>query len=348
MSASGYQPVYAMKRGGHLESLHFGAIAVASASGELLSGVGNPHLSTFLRSAAKPFQALPLVFAGGVEHFSLSQKELALLCASHSGTDQHAAALADLQKKIGITEGQLQCGVHPPYHAPTADCMKTAGFPLTPNRHNCSGKHTGMLAYAKLRGWPSESYLDPGHPMQQEILAMFAELAGLPVAQLALGTDGCSAPIWAAPLHNTALAYARLMDPTGLSAAQQRACQQVREAMLAFPDMVAGPARFDTVLMQAAGGRILSKGGAEGVQALGLRPGALGAGSPAVGIALKISDGDARNWICHAVALEVLCQLGALSEQELTSLAALGPQRAISNWRGLQVGQGEPAFTLER
>lgn len=348
MSASGYQPVYAIKRGGHLESLHFGAIAVANASGEPLSGVGNPHLSTFLRSAAKPFQALPFVLAGGVDHFSLSQKELALLCASHSGTDQHAAALADLQTKIGITESQLRCGVHPPYHAPTADRIKTAGLPLTPNRHNCSGKHSGMLAYAKLRGWPSESYLDPGHPMQQEILALFAALAGLPVNQLALGTDGCSAPIWAAPLYNTAVAYARLMNPTGLPAAQQRACQQVREAMLAFPDMVAGPARFDTVLMQTAGGRILSKGGAEGFQAISLRPGALGAGSPAVGIALKISDGDARTWICHAVALEVLRQLGALSEKELAGLAAFGPQRAISNWRGLQVGQGEPAFTLER
>jgi L-asparaginase II len=205
-----------------------------------------------------------------------------------------------------------------------------------------------MLAYAKLRGWPSESYLDPGHPLQQEILAMFAELAGLPADQLALGTDGCSAPIWAAPLHNTAQAYARLMDLTGLSAAQQRACQQVREAMLAFPDMVAGPARFDTVLMQAVGGRILSKGGAEGYQALGLRAGVLGTGSPAVGIAFKISDGDARTWIRHAVAIEALRQLGALAEKELTGLAAFGPLRPISNWRGLQVGQGEAAFTLER
>jgi L-asparaginase II len=348
MIASGYQPVYALKRGGHLESLHFGAIAVVSASGELLSWVGNAHLSTFLRSAAKPFQALPFVLAGGIEHFALSQKELALLCASHSGTDQHAAALADLQKKIGITESQLQCGVHPPYHAPTAERMKKAGMQPTPNRHNCSGKHTGMLAYAKLRGWALDSYLEPSHLMQQEILALSAELAELSVNQLALGTDGCSAPIWAAPLYNTALAYARLMDPAGLPAAQQRACEQVREAMIAFPDMVAGPGRFDTGLMQAAGGRILSKGGAEGYQALGLRAGVLGTGSPAVGIALKISDGDARTWSCHALALETLRQLGALSEQEMTALATFGPRRAISNWRGLQVGLGEPVFTLER
>ena len=117
--------------------------------------------------------------------------------------------------------------------------------------------------------------------------------------------------------------------------------------MIAFPDMVAGPQRFDTALMQAAAGRILSKGGAEGFQAFGLRPGALAAGSPAMGIALKIADGDARTWVCHAVAVEVLRQLGALSAQELVALAAFGPGRTISNWRGTPVGQGEPVFKLQ-
>ncbi len=347
MAAPGYQPVYALKRGGHLESLHFGAIAVVSASGDLLAAYGDAQLSTFLRSAAKPFQALPFVLAGGVEHYGLSAQELALMCASHSGTTEHMAALAALQQKVGISESQLQCGVHPPYHAATAERMKKAGQPPTPNCNNCSGKHTGMLAYAKLRGWPLDSYLEPSHPLQQEILALFAELASLPARQLVLGTDGCSAPIWAAPLYSTALAYARLMDPTGLPAAQQKACERVREAMLAFPNMVAGPERFDTMLMQAAGGRILSKGGAEGFQALGLRPDALAAGSPASGIALKIADGDAGAWVSHAVAMEVLRQLGAISAQELAALAAFGPQRTITSWRGAQVGQGEPAFNLE-
>ena len=346
MAAPGYQPVYALKRGGHRESLHFGAIAVVSASGELLSAHGDAQLSTFLRSAAKPFQALPFVLAGGVEHYGLSTQELALICSSHSGTDEHAAALAELQQRTGISESQLQCGVHPPYHAATAERMKKAGQPFTPNRHNCSGKHTGMLAFAKLRGWPLDSYLEPSHPLQLEVISLFAELAGFPASQLALGIDGCSAPIWAAPLYSTALAYARLMDPAGLPAAHRRACEQVRAAMLAFPDMVAGPDRFDTMLMQTTGGRILSKGGAEGYQALGLRAGALRVASPAIGIALKIGDGDARAWVSHAVAMQVLGQLGALSEQELAALAAFGPRRSISNWRGLRVGQGDPVFDL--
>ena len=347
MAAAGYQPVYALRRGGYPESLHFGAIVVVSASGELLAAFGDAQLSTFLRSAAKPFQALPFLLAGGVEHYGLSVQELALICSSHSGTDEHMTAVAKLQQKVGIPESQLQCGVHPPYHAATAERMKKSGQTPTPNCNNCSGKHTGMLAYAKLRGWPLDSYLEPSHPLQQEILALFADLAGLPSSQLFVGTDGCSAPIWAAPLYNTALAYAKLIDPTGLPAAQQQACEQVRAAMIAFPDMVAGPQRFDTALMQAAAGRILSKGGAEGFQAFGLRPGALAAGSPAMGIALKIADGDARTWVCHAVAVEVLRQLGALSAQELVALAAFGPGRTISNWRGTPVGQGEPVFKLQ-
>ncbi len=204
-----------------------------------------------------------------------------------------------------------------------------------------------MLAYAKMRGWPLENYIDPQHLLQQEIFALFAEIAGLPLGLLAIGIDGCSAPNWAAPLYNTAMAYARLMDPVDLPVAQQSACTQVREAMIANPGMVGGPGRFDTALMQVADGNILSKGGAEGYQGIGLRAGTMGPGSPAIGIALKISDGDARGWVSHAVALEILRQLGALSPAQLEKLTEFGPQRKITNWRGLDVGRGEPVFNLE-
>lgn len=347
MSNPAYQPVYSLSRGGYPESLHFGTIAVVAAPGELLAACGDPQLSTFLRSTAKPFQALPLVLAGGVEHYGLTARELALICASHSGTDEHVEVAASIQKKAGLGEDQLLCGTHPPMHKPTAEQLKESGISLTPNRHNCSGKHSGMLAYAKLRGWPLESYIDPNHPMQKEIFSIFAEIASMSVDKLAIGVDGCSAPNWAAPLYNTALAYARLMDPAGLPAAQQVACEQVREAMLANPDIVGGPGRFDTALMQTAVGQILSKGGAEGYQGIGLQAEALGNGSPAIGIALKIADGDARGWVSHAVVLEVLRQLGALSKTQLDRLVDFGPQRSIPNWRGLEVGCGEPMFDLE-
>ena len=346
MSQAAYQPVYQLSRGGHPESLHYGAFAVVSLNGDLFASWGDAQLSTFLRSTAKPFQALPFVLAGGVEHFGLTEKELALICSSHSGTDEHVSVFKSLQKKAGITEAQLLCGVHPPFHRATAERMQAKGKLPSPSRHNCSGKHSGMLAFARLRGWSLENYIDPNHPLQQEIFALFAELAGLSQQALAIGIDGCSAPNWAAPLYNVALAYARLMDPSDLPAAEAAACIKVRDAMVTNPNIVGGPERFDTDLMRVAAGRILSKGGAEGYQGIGLQAGALGDGSPATGIALKISDGDARAWACQSVSLEVLRQLGALSADELAQLKQHGPLRTVTNWRGLEVGRAEPVFDL--
>lgn len=347
MQSPDYRPVYALSRGGHLESLHYGAIAVVNSHGELVASYGDAQASSFLRSSAKPFQALPFVLAGGPEHFGLTQEELAFICASHSGTDEHANIFGSIRRKVGVELDQLLCGVHPPFHKATADRLQAAGAPLTVARHNSSGKHLGMLAYAKMRGWELANYIDPAHPMQQEIFALFAELAGLSKETLAIGIDGCSAPNWAAPLYNTALAYARLMDSTGLPKEQAAACTQVREAMIAYPFAVAGPERFDTDLMNAAAGRILSKGGAEGFEGMGLRPGALGEGAPALGIALKISDGDARAWASQSVSLETLRQLGALSPEEMTALMAHGPLRPVTNWRGIEVGRAEPVFDLQ-
>jgi L-asparaginase II len=203
-----------------------------------------------------------------------------------------------------------------------------------------------MLAYAKMRSWSLENYLDPAHPMQQEIFELFAEMASMSKDKLAIGIDGCSAPNWAAPLYNTALAYARLLDPRGLPAGQAKACKQVTDAMIAHPNLVGGPGRFDTALMEACGGRVLSKGGAEGFEGIALRAGALNPGSPAIGIAIKIADGDARTVVCQSVAMEVLRQLGALNDSELTALNDYGPRRVVKNWRGLEVGEAKPIFDL--
>jgi L-asparaginase II len=345
MDYSAYRPVYALSRGGRPESVHHGAIAVVSASGELLAAYGDAHLSTFVRSTGKPFQALPFVLAGAVEHYRLTTQELALICASHSGTDEQVKVLASIHKKTGISEDQLQCGTHPPFHRATAQRIEEVGEKLTVSRHNCSGKHTGMLAYAKMRGWSLEDYLDVQHPMQQEIISLFADIASLPIEKLAIGIDGCSAPNWSAPLYNTALAYARLMDPSGLPVAQARAGSQVRDAMIAHPEMVGGPERFDTDIMPAFGTNLLSKAGAEGFQGIGLASGVLSGG--AIGIALKIADGDARGWAREAVALEILRQLGALSRQQADVLAGYGPDRIVKNFAGLEVGRGEPVFDLE-
>jgi L-asparaginase II len=348
MPLPAYAPLYELTRGRVVESVHYGAVAVADAAGNLWAWAGDPHGQAFLRSTAKPFQALPFVEAGGHTHFEFAPPEIALLCASHTGTDDHARAVAGMQARIGLGEDALQCGVHPPYDAATADRLKAAGQEPSPNRHNCSGKHTGMLAHAAFLGADPASYLELDHPVQRAILAAFAEMCALAPEQVEVGIDGCSAPNFCVPFLNAARALARLAAPDGLSAARAAACRTITAAMLAHPEMVSGPGTFDTDLMQAAGGRILAKGGAEGYQGACLMPGALGPDSAALGIAIKIADGDRRAWARPGVTLAALAELGALAPDELGALSAYGPRREVTNWRGLVVGEARPCFNLER
>ncbi|MEW6566687.1 MAG: asparaginase [Chloroflexota bacterium] len=350
-----YQPVIEVLRGELVESLHYGAVAVADGQGRLHAWWGDPKTVTFLRSTAKPFQALPLLESGSAERFQITERQLALICGSHSGTDEQVRAVEELQAQVGVSEADLQCGVHPPADAETARRLRQAWLEPTPNRNNCSGKHTGMLALACGLGAPLENYLTPDHPVQQRILEAVAEMCDLDPTGVGVAVDGCSAPTFALPLLAAATGYARLADSSGLSPARASACRRVFAAMTAHPDMVGGPGRFDTVLMQAAGGRILSKSGAEGYHGVAIAPGALGRGSPALGLALKIADGDQGH---HGdrppgqraggrVVLEVLRQLGALEEGELAVLSEFRPG-PITNWRGLVVGHIRPCFRLER
>lgn len=356
MCDSPYLPLFELTRGKTVESIHDGAVAVVDVHGNLLAWYGDPDAVTFLRSSAKPFQVLPFVEHGGPEAYQLTPREIALMCASHSGTDEHVSVVEEIQAKTGVTEGDLLCGVHEPGHAPTAEALRERREAPTSNRHNCSGKHTGMLAYSRLlakrgvsvEGW---SYLDLEHPVQQEILQTFADMCRVPAESVAVGIDGCSAPNFAVPLHNAALAFARLCNPEagGVTLPERAAaCRTIASAMTAHPDMVGGPGRFDTRLMEVSAGRILIKAGAEGYQGIGLMPDVLAPGSPAVGIALKIGDGDARAKVRPAVVLEVLRQLGALTEPEQNALSEFGPSFPVYNWRKLVVGEGRPCFQLER
>ena len=343
-----YQPVFELTRGRIVECIHFGAATVVDSHGRLLASLGDPQLVTFLRSSAKPFQALPFIERRGHEKFGLTQKEIAIMCSSHSGTDEHVATVKGLQAKVGVSMEDLKCGIHYPIHAETADEMKLRGELPTPYRHNCSGKHTGMLAHARLRGASTENYIDFHHPVQESILQAFAEMCGLPAEEVELGIDGCSAPNFAVPLYNAALGYARVCDPFEQSPERAEACRTISAAMMAYPDMVGGPGRFDTALMQAGQGRILVKGGAEGFQAIGLLPGALGPDSPGIGIAIKISDGDPTDRARNGVALAILQALGVLSPIQLTQMALFGPQIELENFRKLKVGVSRPAFELKQ
>jgi L-asparaginase II len=225
----------------------------------------------------------------------------------------------------------------------------------TPNQNNCSGKHTAMLAYAKMRDLPLENYLDTNHPIQHDILATFAEMCGLSVQEIQLGTDGCSAPNFAIPLYNAALGMARLCDPHGLSHQRTSACRKITSAMTTHPEMVSAYGEFDEQMMRAGEGKIVCKRGAEGYQIIGLLPGVLRPGAPGVGIALKVSDGDPSRTaldLTHsprvrpAVVVEILRQLGVLSSEQEQALAPFGPVRPIKNHRGIITGQSHPVFKL--
>ena len=349
------QPLFEVTRGRIVESVHYGSIAVVDSNGKIIASYGDRHMVAFLRSSAKPFQALPFVERGGVEYFNFTPRELALSCASHEGSDMHVQAVTALQNKIGIEEANLQCGMHLPGDVDELKNLIVHNKGPRTNHNNCSGKHTAMLAHAKMRELPLENYLDINHPVQQDILATFAEMCALDVNQVELGTDGCSAPNFAVPLYNAAFAFARLCDPRELPETRASACRKITSAMTSCPEMVSGFGEFDEELMKAGDGKIVCKRGAEGYQIVGLLAGVLGSDSLGLGIAVKVLDGDASrmgsglesvNRVRPAVVLQILRQLGALSSKQEQALAGFGPEKSITNHRGIVTGTSRPVFNL--
>jgi len=323
-------------RGDATDSIHYGSVAVVDREGRVLYAAGDPSLATMTRSALKPLQAVPLLASGGVEHFGFSSQQLALLCASHSGEARHVTGVADMLRRADCRPEQLQCGVHPPLFYAARDELPPAGVVFTALQHNCSGKHTGMLAYCRHCGLPAETYLDFDHPLQRAIRASVAHLTGVAESRLVAGIDGCSAPNYAVPLSALALAYARLAGAE--DARYGRAPITLGEAMSAHPEMVSGEKRGDLVLMYAGRGDWVTKVGAEGIQAIGVR-------SKGWGIAIKVADGNARG--LHPTTVAVLDQLGLLDQAQRTELSAWR-EPAIRNYRGIVTGKIEPVVALEQ
>ncbi|HEY9075463.1 MAG TPA: asparaginase [Anaerolineaceae bacterium] len=340
------KPLVELTRGPVVESIHIGAVAIVDPHGNLVARVGNPQMVANLRSSSKPFQTLPLVESGGAEMLGLTDREISLTCASHSGTDDHVFVLRGMHAKIGVTEADLLCGIHPISHKPTLEAMRARGEEVTPARHNCSGKHTGMLAQARSRGLPIADYINPTHPIQQTIIRTFAEMCDLAVEDVQIGIDGCSAPTFAVPLANAALAFARLADPSGLPEPRRSALRRIWRAMTTHPDMVAGPGEFDTVLMEVAAGVIACKGGAEGYRGFAIAPASDGS-RPALGITYKVADGDLNGRARPLIAVEILRQLGILSPAQMENLKPYDTS-PVQNWRKIEVGVMRPAFRLER
>lgn len=325
-----HEPLVVAIRGDTVESVHYGSVAVADDAGRLLGYAGDTSAPTYTRSALKPLQALPFVLDGGPGRFGFDQRELALICASHSGEDRHLAGVATILSRIGCDAGDLRCGTHMPVCYAACGVPPPANLELTSLHHNCSGKHAGFLAYCRLHGLPTGDYLDPAHPLQRRIAALAAEFAGGAVRS---GTDGCGAPNHAMPLPALARFYARLAaDREGALGA---ALATIFEAMTGEPEMVSGRCRPDAALMEIAPGDWVAKGGAEGVQAMGIR-------SRRLGIAIKISDGSAA--ALRVATAAVLLELGLVEEDRLPPDWA---RTELRNNAGRPVGRMQAVFALK-
>lgn len=309
-------------RGEVVEAWHDVHVAVVDRTGRLVAHTGDPRLVTFWRSAAKPFQAAPLVADGVMERFGITDQELALACASHSSEPAQVGKVRELLAKIGCAERDLLCGPHPPLSERVAQDYQSRGVRLTAVYSNCSGKHAGMLALARHHGWPTEFYTRPEHPVQQRCLAEISRWAEVPKERIATGVDGCGVVCFALPLRNMALAYAKLGSGEGTPA--RSPLPRLAATMLHHPELIAGEGRPCTELMRAHPGRVIAKVGAEGVYCALL----VGEG---LGVALKVADGHAL-----ASALALAAVLETLGLRPLP--AALGPRPNL-NTRGEPVGE---------
>lgn len=292
-------------RGTVVESRHRVSIAIVASDGALVARSGDPDLVTFWRSAAKPFQAIPLIAEGAADALGVSEEELALACASHNGEPRHVEVARRFLDRSGSTERDLVCGGHPSLSESVARAMAERGEEPTKAHSNCSGKHAGMLAVARFREWDKTGYAKPEHPVQRRCLAEVAAWTGLRESEISLATDGCGVPSFALPLRAMAFAYARLAavaagGEPAVSNGTAAAARRILEAVRAHPFLIAGTGRLDTELLEASGGQIVAKVGAEGVYSASLP-------EQRLGVALKVEDGDMR---CVAPALlAVLDQL---------------------------------------
>ncbi len=329
-----------VRRGGEIESIHRVIVVICDVQGKVVKKSGEVNFSTFLRSAAKPLQLLPLAESGLVERFRFSRKELAVMAASHSGEDIHVEAVKSILEKIGLGPEALQCGVHYPLDKEAARRLMEAGQEPSVWHNNCSGKHAGMLALAVGRGHPTSGYYRLEHPVQQAILENMARLMDMGPSDIVTAIDGCGVPTFKVPLWRMAMAYARLVDPHGLPSSTQEACRRVTEAMRSHPEMVGGTkGRLDTDLMRLKR-NLVAKGGAEGYFAIGITSD----DGHGLGIAIKAEDGSSRGG--EPMTLEVLRQLGFLNEEELEALKSYHCPPVV-NHRGEIVGEVRPCLRLK-
>lgn len=320
-------------RGPVVECRHYGAVAVVDAGGKAIAGAGDTGVVALLRSAAKPFQAIPVVASGAADAYGLTAAELAICAGSHSGEPGHLATVAGLLAKLGLGAGDLGCGLVPTMDRATAARIATGQEAVTTLHCGCSGKHAGMLAACLRLGYPPAGYLDLAHPLQQSILGIMADHVGVPAAAIPTAVDGCGVPTFGGSIAQIARAWATLAAPP---APYREATGRILDAMAAAPWMVAGTGRICTDLMPIVGPGIVVKTGAEGLFCLALR-------EQGWGIAIKVADGAVR--ALPVIAAAVLRQLGVASDEQIARFLSLQPA-TIRNNAGAAVGEIRATLAL--
>lgn len=316
-------------RGDLVESAHRVDACVVDSHGDVRFSDGDVEAPVYLRSSAKPFIAAAAVRAGVVERFGLEPREVAVMAASHFGEPFHVDAVQSILRKIGMDESALQCGAHLPYDEASAQALIRSGTKPTAIYNNCSGKHAGILALCEVIGADPATYLEASNPAQVEILNLCARLSDENPQTWPLSVDGCGIPVYATGLRKAALSFARLASLEGVEDRDAAALKTVRDAMIAHPEYVAGTGQFDTVLMQAGGGRIACKAGAEGVHAVSHV-------TSGTGYAGKVIDGSGR--ARGPSTLAVLAKLGLLDVENTPELARFA-RPIVYNRAGRAIGE---------
>ncbi len=323
-------------RGDLVENIHRGDAVIVKAGGEIVAEVGCPHKVTYMRSSAKPIQACTVIQSGAAEHFGLSEKEIAVICASHYAEDFHIEAVLSILKKIGLDEEAFLLGATYSLNDKITARFLREGKEKSKIYNNCSGKHAGMLALAMHMGYDIKSYDKPENPVQQMMLSTVAEFVGMKQEDIHIGIDGCGVPVFGMPIYNMALSYAKMADITSFEGARGVAVCKIIDSMTTYPEMVSGTGGFCSELMKATKGRIFGKLGADGVYCLGIR-------DKGIGLALKVEDGSAKALSC--VVIEALKQLHELSDIELKALESFYIKENI-NTQGRKVGEMKTDFKL--
>ena len=319
-------------RGGFVESQHRGAWCVLESTGELIEGGGDVDHPFFVRSSIKSLQALPLLEGGAAAAVGLTDEELSLALASHNAEACHTGTVSGLLSRLKLSVEELQCGAHVPGDSNARLLLANSGGEPTALHNNCSGKHAGFLALSQYLGAPTAEYLAPDGAVQSLVRSAIAEMCGLEAASLTRGTDGCSAPTYRLPLRALALAFARVVEPSGLTPQRRSACEQMLSAVAANPILIAGSrGRLCTELSRVTAGRLFPKIGAEGIYAVGDR-------ASGRALAVKIEDGGRR--ALHALVVTLLERYEMVNAEEARALEAWQKQE-LKNYAGLSVGHTE-------